>query len=688
MSSPNPFVQLLPDINTKPQLVPAEPFGKNTELDKEALRLLKQAGVTAETLTRSIQSDVKVSYERFNLYQELHRASEHWFVGPCLDLYANVATTYNPVHNATVWVTSPNDSYAKALNSFLDSIGIEEKIYDWTYSVCEYGDLFIKLVGIPGLGVVSVDDSMHPMHLSRVEVDGILVGFYNTPQGMAQGVGSAPVTTGTKGLIPPWDYVHFRLLGAKKKRPRFQGDNTHSEMRQVHLITGAETKQTTTRYGTSLAVNALPSYKRLRLAEDSLLLARVTRGIIKYLWKMKVDSTNMEAVAATMDQYATLITRARAVDSRASSASYDSKQNPLTAIEDIFIPVWGDVNDLTYEKIGGEADIRWIVDVDMLRNQLAFALACSPSLGGAFTKEASGALGSEALSEIGIRFARSARRVQRALISGIVRMCQIHLAYLGMDPDPNLFTVHMSETSSVEETQILKGMEGGMKTLVTMLKTLKLVAGKRIDPLKVWDYFNEKLLRLEDFNITDFFKSKEVLDREIELERELAAKKKSEEEAGRPTIKAEEPKPPAKIEGITIESEEELDIFVHPISLQEALKRQEERANKHNPIGNLDLASYFPAHVPLVEKKGEEKSVRKKLAETINVKESGENEKLRIAKAIDNLMEVKLDSKTEDAIPWIQERDAAKWHSMFGNAQVKITEGISEDSEEKEEVAV
>jgi len=42
-------------------------------------------------LMKSIQADINVSYERYNLYQELDRALEHWFVGPAVDLYANVA---------------------------------------------------------------------------------------------------------------------------------------------------------------------------------------------------------------------------------------------------------------------------------------------------------------------------------------------------------------------------------------------------------------------------------------------------------------------------------------------------------------------------------------------------------------------------------------------------------------------
>jgi len=664
MASSNPFTQLLPDIASKPPMVSADVFRGNVEVDKEAIKLLKRAGITAQALETSIQNDIKVSYDRFNRYAELSRAAEHWFVGPCLDLYANVATSFNPIHNATCWVTSKNDTYARELNAFLDRIGIEEKIYDWAYSVCQYGDMFVKMNGVPGLGVISVDDSMHPMHLSRVEIDGILVGFYNTPQGAIQGSGSGSAAigaAGSAGLMPPWEYVHMRLLGAKRKRSRFAGDQTHSEMRQIHMITGAENKADYYEIMvTSVAMNALPAYKRLRLAEDSLLLARVTRGIIKYIWKLKVDSTNSSAVAALMDQYATLITRARSIDTRDASASYDSRQNPMTSIEDLFVPVWGDVNDLAFEKIGGEADIRWIVDIDMLRNQLAFAMACSPSLGGAFTKETSGALGSEAISELGIRFARSARRVQRTLISGITRMCQIHLAYIGFDPDPTMFTVHMSETSTTEETELLKNMESGMKVLQTMLKTLKSVAGKRIDSLKVWDYFNEKLLRLEDFQITDFYKSAAVLAKEQEALRAAAITKQQAEEKP-----SEEPNKASsnKLESIVSEVS---DLFesVPEESLKEAIERAKKRINRKQPVFDLDIYSYCPAYVNLTEEivKPEE------YQDLIEVKG-----KKNIRKANDSF--------------WIQERDAYRWHKKFGVAKIFFGD-IEEESEELAGAAV
>lgn len=638
----NPFRQLLPDISPHPPMIPADVFKGEKKWSEEALNMLRRAGVTASMVQRSIEADIQVSYDRWNMYSEIERSLEHWFVGSAIELYANVASTYNPIRNATVWITSDSEKYAQELTDLIDRIGVEEKIHDWAFTTAGYGDLFMEVQGVPGLGIVTVDDSMHPMTISRVDYNGVLIGFYKSPQSQTNDTDKAD-------LIPPWRYIHIRLLGAKKKRPRFN-DPGYTEMRQIHLITGADTKQLTTRYGTGIPVNALPAYKRLRLAEDSLLLARVTRGIIRYIWKMKVDMNNAEAVSALMDQYAALITHARSINTSESNTSFDSKQNPMTVIEDIFVPVWGSSDDLKYEKIGGDADIRWIVDVDNLRQQLAFTLATPPALGGAYVSEATGALGSEAIGKLDIRFSRSARRIQRALVAGITRLCQVHLAYKGMDPDPNLFQVHMSETSAAEEEQLRKSLETGMRTFAQFMKTLKLVAGRRIDPAKAWDYFNDKVLKLEDLDINDLFKSQAQLEKEEEMMlRKAEAEKAAQVQGGQAEAegaKGGERKPEQATPG-------QAPATRKPVQLRGESRVQENRFPwrklQRRPIENLDLTSYLP----IIDDGNEtgEKAKAAKIFEKVSA-----HDKSTVA-----------DTKR---VLWFTKRDALTWYGIVGESIV------------------
>jgi len=487
----NPF-KLLQDLSRKPPMVSKEVL-KGGPLSKQDKDLIKRIGISFSQLKTDILADTEVQWDRQNLYFQISRALDHWMVASAMELYADYSTTFSQMHNASVWVTSENPTYERVLNKLLQEIiGIEERIFDWANTTGAYGNLFVKVNGIPGSGIISIDDSSHPISMSRVDHEGILIGFYPTPIGQY---------TGEQKLLPPWDYVHFRLLGAKKKRSQY-GDVMYSDFRSMYLLTGMETKQATTRYGTSLLINALPVYRRLRLAEDSLLLARLTRGVLRYIWKLKIDSTNMEAVAELVDQYATLVKRARAMDTSEGSPGYDSKANPMSAMEDIFIPVWGDTGDLTFDKIGGETDIRWIVDVEELRNQLACALRCPLSLLGGFVSEATGALGSESIEKLDIRFARSSRRLQRALINGITRLCQIHLAYMNMDPDSSLFEVNMSETSTAEEESLKASLDTGIGILDKIVSMADDIGN--IDKIALVNYFNQKMLKLEDFDLNDF----------------------------------------------------------------------------------------------------------------------------------------------------------------------------------------
>ncbi len=497
------FIQQLQDLYPKPQLLPGE-ISQVKNLSPEDAALLRRIGLTASFVRRDLLKDLQVQLDRHSIYHQLERALEHSLVGAAAELYANYCTVFSPLHNATVWITSESHTYQRELTKLLDRIGIEEKIFDWAYSVGTYGDLFVQANGIPGQGIVSVDDGEHPLNLSRVDHEGVLIGFYKTPLGQV---------SDNQKLIAPWEYVHFRLLGGKKKRPRF-GDQSYGEFRTMHLLVGMDVKQVTTRYGTSLLLNALPSYRRLRLAEDSLLLARLSRGIIRYIWKLKVDSANMEAVGELVNQYASTLREARALNTRASEVNFESKENPMAVLEDIFLPVWDSVGDLTFDKIGGETDIRWIRDIDDLRQQLAASLRTPLPLLGAYLREATGPLGSEAIEKLDINFARAARRLQRAIRNGIKRICQIHLAYMNMDPDPSLFDVQMPEMSTAEEESMKASLESGMNVVTQVMDVVERIEeteARNIDKIEIFNYLNEKFLKLEDFDLKDFIISIEKL---------------------------------------------------------------------------------------------------------------------------------------------------------------------------------
>jgi hypothetical protein len=497
MQTGNPF-NLLKKLEAKPLSIPVNQI--KGKLSKEDIEILTHLGLTLSELSKKVELETTINYDRSRFYNEVTRAIEHWFVGPAMGLYADYATAFNTLHNASVWITSKSPKYQKELTKLLERIGIEEKILDWAWTTGGYGDLFIEVKGQPGIGVYSINDDEHPLNISRIDHEGCLIGFYRTPQGQSN--------SNPQAIIPPWEWVHCRLLGAKRKRPMFS-DPLYAEFRTMHMMTGVDTKQVSSRYGTSLLIDSLATYKRLRLAEDSLLMARLTRGILRYVWKLKINSQNAEATAILMDQLVGLLKKARALDTSMGSPNFDSKFNTLAVNEDIVLPVFGDsTDDLSCDKIGGEVDIRWIIDVEELKQQLSCTLRVPLALLGSNVDKATGGFsGGEVIEQLDIGFARSARRLQRSLRQAIKRICQIHLAYMNMDPDPALFDVCMNDGSTKEEDTTREALDKGLDCVQKFLDVLDAADPDKLVPrAEALDYLNKKILKMEDFDLSKYLR--------------------------------------------------------------------------------------------------------------------------------------------------------------------------------------
>lgn len=480
--------------------------------DKSSGEALKQEDITyydkfgffPNHINELVQSASQVNFERMNLYQQIDRAQNHWLVGAGLRLYADVATNYNQLHNASIWITSPNRDVEYKLMKLLEFVGMEERIYDLARNAGGYGDMFYEIFGTPGKGILSINDDYHPSSICRLDYAGRLVGFYKSEFDVGTQSGSGNQSP----LLAPWSFVHFRLLGASRRRPNYF-DPYFNEFRSVSMTT-ADTRKLSARFGASLINDSIPVYRRLRLAEDSLLLARLARTPLKYLYKLKVSGNNNPAIRSIVQQYTEILKKARAMDT--GNAKFEETDNYLNALEDVILPITGEVGDLAVEKLGGEVDIKWIVDIEELRNQLSASMCVPLQMLGAYIGEAPGGLNTSALETVDIRFARASRRLQRSIIDGVTRMCQIHLAYLGENPDAKLFQVHMAETSTAEEQMLRESLDKGIDIVSRFSEMIIKNFGDSVDKTSLFNYLNSKILKLSDFELTSILKTDNGLD--------------------------------------------------------------------------------------------------------------------------------------------------------------------------------
>jgi len=125
---------------------------------------------------------------------------------------------------------------------------------------------------------------------------------------------------------------------------------------------------------------------------------------------------------------------------------------------------------------------------------------------GGYQEDLPSSMGQSALERLDIRFARQSRRIQRALINGITRLVQIHLAYQGIDPDLSLFQVQMAETSTAEEEEIKNALEKGVDVVDKVIDMVEKVIGPDLDKRELLDYLNKKFLKLNDMDLSKMMK--------------------------------------------------------------------------------------------------------------------------------------------------------------------------------------
>jgi hypothetical protein len=303
---------------------------------------------------------IRISAERENRYKDYEDMILDPTISGAIELMTDDACQFNRERSATVWIRTEDSKIRKAGEELLDILQIEERIWDWTFNIALYGDWFVQPFATEGLGINAVQDDWHPADVQRLDVNGALMGF-RTPR--------SDVET-TQGIYDnedifwePWQFVHFRIQASQRRRREIERQRMMPSSRFDKDI-----YRMTTRYGVSVIEATRRIYKQLQMVEQSLIISRMTRALLKYVYKVQCGAQNdPKSAAETVLAMKDLLTQQIGIR---MGETYESTFNPMSGSEDVFIPVFGERGDVTIDKLGGEVDVRAIVDVDYLRKKL------------------------------------------------------------------------------------------------------------------------------------------------------------------------------------------------------------------------------------------------------------------------------------------------------------------------------
>jgi hypothetical protein len=216
-------------------------------------------------------------------------------------------------------------------------------------------------------------------------------------------------------VFEDWEIVHFRLRGKNQQ----------------------------SLYGFGIGEPARWIFKRLVLMEDSLITHRLMRAPSRYAFYVDVTNIPPNETTSYLNKVKQSMKKQKFVNP--SSSKLDQKFNVISSLDDFFMPVRNGNASTKVESLSGPV-YDGIEDVKFFENKLFAAYKVPKPF---LTYEESTAKTN--LSAEDSRFARTIMRIQREKKNGYRKVCNVHLAAKGINPERVEFDVNMTVPSAIFE---------------------------------------------------------------------------------------------------------------------------------------------------------------------------------------------------------------------------------------------
>jgi len=186
-------------------------------------------------------------------------------------------------------------------------------------------------------------------------------------------------------------------------------------------------------------------WKQLILAEDAMLVYRVTRAPERRVYKIFVGNIDNEDIPAYVDEIANRFKRSPLIDPQ--TGQMDLRYNQLGIDQDIFVPTRSEDAATPIDTLPGAQNLDQIADIEYLQRKLFTALRVPKTFLG--FEEPTGEGKNLALQDI--RFSRTINRIQQAMLHELNKIAIIHLYLMGFHDDIDNFTLTLNNPSTQAE---------------------------------------------------------------------------------------------------------------------------------------------------------------------------------------------------------------------------------------------
>lgn len=502
------------DNGFKLRITPKPNSANNIVNDTEDLtyKQLNADDITSSALidSTSIHDFCTISSNRHNKYVGFEEMLEDPIIAAAIEMYADDATQYNDDGNI-IWAESDNEEIAMAANRLLKVLDLDEKAWRHIYSLCVYGDLYLRLYKEGDVSDYSTmystndysmnvtikpeDKSRHleeyieyvenPACLFDIQVKDKTAGFIrviDTSNIKSSSIfNTQPLQTVHSGKTISYDrmsFVHITLSESVERNPELLKITDDDENGTVYKV----------KSGKSILADAYPVTQTLKLLEDSLLLNRLTKSAIVRLLQVEVGDIPKSEITNLLHRLKNNLEQKMSTDINTGMTKSFNSPGPLDNI--VYMPTKNGKGAITVQNLGGDVNVKDIVDLEYFNNKKLAALKIPKQFLNFDSPEGIGGNG-QSLTKVSSRYAHTIKRIQNAYIQGITNL--INYFFIDKNQDyVNKFTIKMVSPSTVEDTERAEQLSENIRQTSDVMNLVsELPDETRMNILK--ELFNSKL---------------------------------------------------------------------------------------------------------------------------------------------------------------------------------------------------
>lgn len=420
-------------------------------------------------------------------YAEYQTMTEDVIIQSALELYADDSTQIDTKTSQIVSITANDATLQNDLNGFLKSINVESRVWNWAYNVAQYGDMFLKLyIDRENGNEVTVDDNTDPSLIMDLYERGVRVAYAEEDISEYR---DRKRSTNPQGLdlilSSPNSFVHFMINKTSKYDTLEIPIDDQKDENGDYLV-----RKFTVMRGVSMLEGVRSIFRILQLLEDSLLAARIAKAEFVRVFNIEVGDSTPEQTTQVVNTVKNLFDSKATFD--INTGRYVSAKTYRPIGDPIFNPTRNGKGSLTHENIGGDFQVKDIADIDYFRNKLFAGLKIPKALLG-YEETLPGGLGDNTLTRLDIRYSRSVKRVQNALVVGITDLCRIWLDAHGRDSNAD-FQVILQAPSTAEELGRITEFDMKMTTISNITQNIANTYGEYVNVPKIYKILFDKYI--------------------------------------------------------------------------------------------------------------------------------------------------------------------------------------------------